>query len=46
MELACLARKLFGAAGVQLQSHAKQALSMENDVCVALGVLFQWELEI
>ena len=28
LELACLARKLFGAAGVQLQSHAKQALSL------------------
>ena len=26
LELACLARKLFGAAGIQLQSHAKQAL--------------------
>ena len=31
LELACLARKLFGAAGVQLQSHAKQALN--NEMC-------------
>jgi len=31
MCLDCLATKLFGAAGVQLQSHAKQALN--NEMC-------------
>ena len=31
LELDCLATKLFGAAGVQLQNHAKQALN--NEMC-------------